>query len=174
MPDTSHVAAYAPRKTLVMKDILSWSLLSHAEKRRDIHTEVKCYIAAVGQDGLNTHTNYQVTYVSTSLWDKLLECDRKSSEEAASWYQGCWGQTSLIESMTDIKGSQVSGQGKHCCLVAWRFLAAETQGLVVSCCKFRRAQQKESLISTLLPDGPWQIDLDLCEDNKQNYLISSD
>lgn len=44
-----------------------------------------------------------------------------------------------------------------------------------SCCELRRAQQKEPLISTPLPDRPWQrIALDLCEHNKQNYLIISD
>lgn len=44
-----------------------------------------------------------------------------------------------------------------------------------SCCELRRAQQREPLISTPLPDRPWQrIAVDLCEHNKQNYLIISD
>ena len=39
----------------------------------------------------------------------------------------------------------------------------------------RRAQSRESLISTLLPDRPWKrIGIDLCEYNKQNYLVISD
>jgi len=44
-----------------------------------------------------------------------------------------------------------------------------------SCCELRRAQQREPLISTPLPDRPWKrIALDLCEHNKQSYLIISD
>lgn len=44
-----------------------------------------------------------------------------------------------------------------------------------TCQEQRRAQQKEPLISTPLPDHPWKrIGLDLCEHNKNNYLVISD
>lgn len=62
--------------------------------------------------------------------------------------------------------------------VWWPGLSAELKNLVMSChtCQEqRRAQQKEPLISTPLPDRPWKrIGLDLCEHNKNNYLVISD
>jgi transposase InsO family protein len=62
--------------------------------------------------------------------------------------------------------------------VWWPGISSQLKHKVLSCqscCELRRAQQKEPLISTPLPDRPWQrIALDLCEHNKQNYLIISD
>lgn len=44
-----------------------------------------------------------------------------------------------------------------------------------SCQEQKHTQQKEPLISTPLPDHPWKrIALDLCEHNKNNYLVISD
>lgn len=44
-----------------------------------------------------------------------------------------------------------------------------------TCQEQKRTQQKEPLISTPLPDRPWKrIGLDLCEYNKNNYLVMSD
>lgn len=44
-----------------------------------------------------------------------------------------------------------------------------------TCQEQKWAQQKEPLISTPLPDRPWKrIALDLCEHNKNNYLVISD
>lgn len=62
--------------------------------------------------------------------------------------------------------------------VWWPGLSAELKHTVMSChtCQEqKRAQQKEPLISTPLPDRPWKrIALDLCELNKNNYLVISD
>lgn len=62
--------------------------------------------------------------------------------------------------------------------VWWPGLSAELKNTVMSChsCQEqKRAQQKEPLISTPLPDRPWKrIALDLCEHNKNNYLVISD
>lgn len=62
--------------------------------------------------------------------------------------------------------------------VWWPGISSEIKHKVSSCqscCELRRAQQKEPLISTPLPDRPWKrIALDLCEFNKQNYLVISD
>lgn len=62
--------------------------------------------------------------------------------------------------------------------VWWLGLSAELKSLVMSChaCQEqRRAQQREPLISTPLPDRPWKrIGLHLCEHNKSNYLVISD
>lgn len=44
-----------------------------------------------------------------------------------------------------------------------------------SCQEIRSAQPREPLISTLLPERPWKrIGIDLCEHNKQSYLVISD
>jgi hypothetical protein len=44
-----------------------------------------------------------------------------------------------------------------------------------SCQEMRRAQPREPLISTPLPERPWKrIGIDLCEHNKQSYLVISD
>ncbi|XP_061570027.1 uncharacterized protein K02A2.6-like [Cololabis saira] len=60
----------------------------------------------------------------------------------------------------------------------WPGLSTELKNIVLSChsCQEqKRAQQKEPLISTPLPDRPWKrIALDLCEYNKNNHLIISD
>ena len=62
--------------------------------------------------------------------------------------------------------------------VWWPGLSTELKNTVMSChtCQEqKRAQQKEPLISTPLPDRPWKrIALDLCEYNKNNYLVISD
>ena len=62
--------------------------------------------------------------------------------------------------------------------VWWPGLSAELKHTVMSChtCQEqKRTQQKEPLISTPLPDRPWKrIALDLCEHNKNNYLVISD
>lgn len=43
------------------------------------------------------------------------------------------------------------------------------------CNKNRHTQNKEPLMSTVLPDRPWQkVGVDLCEYNKQTYLVASD
>ncbi|XP_061153604.1 uncharacterized protein plppr3b isoform X2 [Syngnathus typhle] len=43
------------------------------------------------------------------------------------------------------------------------------------CTATRHTQNKETLIPAVLPDRPWQkIGVDLCEYNKQNYLVASD
>lgn len=61
--------------------------------------------------------------------------------------------------------------------VWWPGLSKQLKNTVTSCqvCReLKRVQQKEPLISTPLPDRPWQrIALDLCEHN-HNYLIISD
>ena len=62
--------------------------------------------------------------------------------------------------------------------VWWPGLSKELKNTVISCqvCReLKRTQQKEPLISTPLPDRPWQrIALDLCEHKHQNYLVISD
>uniref|UniRef100_A0AAR2JBB0 Gypsy retrotransposon integrase-like protein 1 n=1 Tax=Pygocentrus nattereri TaxID=42514 RepID=A0AAR2JBB0_PYGNA len=62
--------------------------------------------------------------------------------------------------------------------VWWLGLSAELKETVMQChtCQeLRRTQQKEPLISTPLPGRPWKrIALDLCEYNKNDYLIVSD
>jgi transposase InsO family protein len=62
--------------------------------------------------------------------------------------------------------------------VWWPGISAHIKQKVSACqpCQEqRRAQSKEPLISTPLPDRPWKrIGMDLCEYNKQNYLVISD
>ncbi|XP_036071757.1 uncharacterized protein K02A2.6-like [Oryzias melastigma] len=62
--------------------------------------------------------------------------------------------------------------------VWWPGLSAELKNTVMQCqtCQEqRRTQQKEPLISTPLPGRPWKrIGLDLCEYNKNIYLVVSD
>lgn len=62
--------------------------------------------------------------------------------------------------------------------VWWPGLSKQLKDTVTSCqvCReLKRVQQKEPLISTPLPDRPWQrIALDLCEHNLYNYLKMSD
>ncbi|XP_033991872.1 uncharacterized protein K02A2.6-like [Trematomus bernacchii] len=62
--------------------------------------------------------------------------------------------------------------------VWWPGLSVDIKNIVnicKSCQEQKRAQQKEPLISTPLPDRPWKrIALDLCEHNKHNYLVISD
>lgn len=62
--------------------------------------------------------------------------------------------------------------------VWWPGLSAELKDIVTQChtCQEQRhTQRKEPLISTPLPDRPWKrIGLDLCEYNKNNYLVVSD
>lgn len=58
-------------------------------------------------------------------------------------------------------------------LVWWPGLSVELS--CHSCQEQKRAQQREPLISTPLPDRPWKrIALDLCEHNKNHYLVISD
>jgi len=62
--------------------------------------------------------------------------------------------------------------------VWWPGLSVDINNIVnicKSCQEQKRAQQKETLISTPLPDRPLKrIALDLCEHNKHNYLGISD
>lgn len=62
--------------------------------------------------------------------------------------------------------------------VWWPGLSTELKDTVMrcqTCQEHKRTQQKEPLISTPLPDRPWKrIGLDLCEYNKNNYLVASD
>jgi len=62
--------------------------------------------------------------------------------------------------------------------VWWPGLSAELQNTVMSChsCQEqKRAPQKEQLISTPLPNRPLKRKaLDLCEHNRNNYLVISD
>lgn len=44
-----------------------------------------------------------------------------------------------------------------------------------TCCEMKQTQQKEPLISTPLPGRPWKrLAIDLCEHNKNTYLVVSD
>ncbi|XP_042071854.1 uncharacterized protein K02A2.6-like [Haplochromis burtoni] len=62
--------------------------------------------------------------------------------------------------------------------VWWPGLSTELKNAVLQChtCLAQRpTQTREPLISTPLPDRPWQrIALDLCEHNRNNYLVVSD
>lgn len=56
----------------------------------------------------------------------------------------------------------------------WPGLSTEINKLVTSCqvcCEQKRTQQKELLITTLLPERPWKrIAMDLCESKYDSYL----
>uniref|UniRef100_A0A3Q1EIG7 Gypsy retrotransposon integrase-like protein 1 n=1 Tax=Acanthochromis polyacanthus TaxID=80966 RepID=A0A3Q1EIG7_9TELE len=62
--------------------------------------------------------------------------------------------------------------------VWWPGISTDIKNKVESCqtCReMKHAQRKEPLISTLLPDRPWQrLAIDLCDYNKHTYLVVSD
>ncbi|XP_054874059.1 uncharacterized protein K02A2.6-like [Amphiprion ocellaris] len=62
--------------------------------------------------------------------------------------------------------------------VWWPGITAEINNLVMSCesCReMRRAQRREPLIPTPLPERPWKrVAIDLCEHNQHTYLVLSD
>lgn len=62
--------------------------------------------------------------------------------------------------------------------VWWPGISSQIKQKVLSCrlCQEqRKGQRREPLIPTPLPDRPWKrIGIDLCEHNKQNYLVISD
>uniref|UniRef100_A0A9J8CHS5 Gypsy retrotransposon integrase-like protein 1 n=1 Tax=Cyprinus carpio carpio TaxID=630221 RepID=A0A9J8CHS5_CYPCA len=64
------------------------------------------------------------------------------------------------------------------CSVWWPGLSQEIQQLVNSCkdcLESRPTQRKEPLLTTPLPDRPWErIGADICEVNKQHYLVVVD
>ncbi len=64
------------------------------------------------------------------------------------------------------------------CSVWWSDLSKEIQQLINNCkdcLESRPAQRKEPLLTTPLPDRPWErIGADICEVNKQHYLIVVD
>ncbi len=87
-------------------------------------------------------------------------------------------RTDILQKLHDGHQGLTKCRERANAAVWWPGLATELKNTVMSCrtCQEqRRAQTKEPLISTPLPDRPWKrIALDLCEHNKHNYLVISD